>query len=218
MGIYAEIIILYILLFFSGSAAFLTGSGAEGAVFSVKGEITKILFYCIPALALIWHLIIKSWKIEYFLIKPGRKDLISGLIVFPCLLITGFSVTAASSIIGAAPAQFALHSPSSAIEWAVLCVSCFLFAYLEESYFRFYILSKREELHLSSQSALIFSVALFSICHIYEGPWGFLNAVISGTFLCFIFLRYNSLHGIAIAHGLYNISVYALNAVLNQQT
>ncbi|MCL2211418.1 MAG: CPBP family intramembrane metalloprotease [Treponema sp.] len=212
MGIYVETLILYILLFFSGSAAVLTGAGAEAAVFSVRSEVVKLLFYCIPALALIWHLIIKSWKIEYFLIKPGRKDLTSGLITFPCLLIIGFSVTAAASIIGGTQAQV-IQSPSTAVEWVTLCVSCFLFAYLEESYFRFYILSKREELNLSPQAALIFSTALFSICHIYEGPWGFLNAVISGTFLCFIFLRYNSLHGIAIAHGLYNISVYILNAI-----
>jgi len=214
MGIYIEALILYILLFFSGSASIITGAGAEAAVFSIRGEVVKILFYCIPALALIWHLIIKSWKIEYFLVKPGRKDLTSGIITLPCLLIIGFAVTTAASIIGGTQAAN-IQSPASPVEWVILSISCLLFAYLEESYFRFYILSKRVELNLSSKSALIFSVALFSICHIYEGPWGFMNAVLSGTFLCFMFLKYNSLHGIAIAHALYNISVYILNAVFN---
>ncbi|MCL2196637.1 MAG: CPBP family intramembrane metalloprotease [Treponema sp.] len=214
MGIYAEALILYILLFFSGSAALITGIGAQAAEFSARSELVKLLFFCIPALALIWHIIIKSWKIEYFLIKPGRKDLIAGVITLPCLLIIGFTVTAAAAIIGGSPAQV-IKSPVTAVEWVICCFSCIFFAYLEESYFRFYLLSKREELHLSPLSALIFSSALFSICHIYEGPWGFLNAVISGTFLCFMFLRYNSLHGIAIAHALYNISMYVLNAVIN---
>jgi len=214
MGIYIEALILYILLFFSGSAAIITGTGTQAAEFSVRGELVKILLYCIPALALIWHLIIKSWKIEYFLIRPGRKDLKAGLITFPCLLIIGFTVTTAAAIIGGTPAQI-VQSPSAPFEWVLLCISCLLFAYLEESYFRFYLLSKRTELNLSSQSALIFSVALFSICHIYEGPWGFLNSVISGTFLCFMFLRYNSLHGIAAAHALYNITIYIINAVFN---
>jgi len=214
MGIYIEAIILYILLFFSGSAAIITGAGADASGFSVKNELVKILLYGIPALALIWHLIIKSWKIEYFIIKPGKKDLISCLITFPCLLIIGFAVRAASSIIGGASTQ-TVQLPSTAIEWTIVCFSCVLFAYLEESYFRFYLLAKRDELHLGPLSSLIFSAALFSICHIYEGPWGFLNAVFSGAFLCFIFLRYNSLHGIAIAHALYNISIFILSSVFN---
>jgi len=101
------------------------------------------------------------------------------------------------------------------MEWVILFIICFLSAYLEESYFRFYILTKRKKLNLSDTSALALSVILFSICHIYMGPWGFLNAVISGTFLGFMFLRFNSLHGIAIAHGLYNIAVYVIYAIMN---
>jgi len=92
-------------------------------------------------------------------------------------------------------------------------LSCLFAAYLEESYFRFYLLSKRHEMNMSDTSALLFSTALFSVCHIYEGPWGFTNAVLAGAFLGFIFLRYNSLHGIAIAHGMYNISVFVINAL-----
>jgi membrane protease YdiL (CAAX protease family) len=58
-------------------------------------------------------------------------------------------------------------------------------------------------------------VALFSICHIYEGPWGFLNAVLSSVLLCFMFLRYKSIHGISIAHAMYNIAVYVINTMMN---
>jgi membrane protease YdiL (CAAX protease family) len=47
---------------------------------------------------------------------------------------------------------------------------------------------------------------------VYEGPWGFLNAALAGTALAFVFLRYGSLHGIALAHGLYNLFAYALAA------
>jgi membrane protease YdiL (CAAX protease family) len=69
-------------------------------------------------------------------------------------------------------------------------------------------------MNLNAPCALAFSVLLFSICHIYEGPWGFLNSVISAAILGFIFLRYQSLHGIAAAHGLYNITVYLINSSL----
>jgi membrane protease YdiL (CAAX protease family) len=75
-------------------------------------------------------------------------------------------------------------------------------------------LSRKNELKLGAVPVFAISVALFSICHIYGGPWAFLNAVISGAVLAFIFLRYEAIHGIAIAHGLYNITVYVINTIL----
>lgn len=214
MGIHIEALILYIVLFLSGSAALFTGTAAGTDGFSEIKEITKILLYLIPSLALLWYLIIKSWKLEFWIVRPGRKDVIAGIITFPVLLITGFTISYISSIIGDTSAQMMIHSPGNPVEWVILCFSCIFSAYLEETYFRFYLLMNRQELNLNSTSALALSVVLFSICHIYEGPWGFLNAVLSGTFLAFIFLRYNSLHGIAIAHALYNISAYVINAVI----
>jgi membrane protease YdiL (CAAX protease family) len=215
MGIYVEAIILYIVLFMSGSIAQFTGTAAGADSFSAAKEIVKILFYFIPSLALIWYLLIKAWKLEFWIVRPGKKDLTAFLITFPVLLFTGFVISFISSTISESSGQTSLYSPGNFFEWAVLCFSCIFSAYLEESYFRFYLLSRKEELNLSSTSALFLSVSLFSICHIYEGPWGFLNAVLSGTFLAFIFLRYNSLHGIAIAHALYNISVYIINALIH---
>jgi len=213
MGIYIEALVLYILLFFSGSMAQITGITAQAAGFSAIAGIVRIVLYIIPAIVLIWYLLLKTWKLEYWVIRPGRKDLISGLITFPFLLLTGFAIAYLSSYIDGT-ATVKLVVPSSAAQWIVLCIICILAAYLEESFFRFYLLSRRQEMNMSAASALIFSVILFSVCHVYEGPWGFLNAVISGTFLGFMFLRYNSIHGIAVAHGLYNIVIYAAYAVL----
>jgi len=177
----------------------------------------RILLYTIPSLTLIWYLLLKAKKIkEWGIHQLGKKDLISGLMAFPCLLITGFAVAAAASSIGGNTAQIAIYSPTGALGWIILCFYCLFSAYLEESFFRFYLLSRRNELNLSASSALVLSVVLFSICHIYEGPWGFLNSVLAGTILAFTFLRYNSLHGIAIAHALYNITAYGINAILTQ--
>ncbi|MCL2765029.1 MAG: CPBP family intramembrane metalloprotease [Treponema sp.] len=212
MGIYIESAILYILLFFSGPAARFAG-GTAG--FSAAAEILKLFFHLIPSLALIWYILFKTWKLEYRIIRPGKKDIVSGLIALPCLLLTGFAITFVSAYFTGASAQAVFYSPVSAADWIVLCFVCIFAAYLEESFFRFYLLSRRQELNLNASSALVLSVALFSICHINEGPWGFLNAALCGTILGFIFLRYNSLHGIAVAHALYNITVYIINAIIN---
>ena len=181
--------------------------------FSVTAELVNIFSYLLPSLALIWYLIYKARKIELWAVKPGKKDILSFFIIFPSLLITGIIVTFTGVYIGGNSSQIALKSPSSVIEWVFLSITCLLSAYLEESYFRYYLLTKKEELNLNAASALGVSVVMFSICHIYEGPWGFMNAVISGTILGFVFLRYYSLHGIAIAHAFYNISIYVINAL-----
>jgi membrane protease YdiL (CAAX protease family) len=217
MGIYIETLILYVVLFFAGSASMFTGAPVDGepGSFLAAAELKRLFLYSVPSLVLVWYLLLRARKISAWGILPGKKDLISGLITLPCLLIIGFIIAFISSQTGETPVQITLHSPSTASGWLLLCVSCTAAAYLEESFFRFFILSRRDELHLSAISALILSVTLFSICHIYEGPWGFLNAVLSGTLLCFVFLRYKSLHGIAIAHSLYNIAVYVINAILN---
>ena len=214
MDKYIEALILYIVLFFAGTAGSIAGGTAQAADFSVTAEIMRILLYSIPSLALIWYLIFKAGRLENSIIRPGKKDLLSGLITLPCLFIIGFAVIFVSSHIGGSSAQAPLHNPSTGMGWIVLCISNICAAYLEESYFRYYLLTRRDEFKLNAASALMLSTALFSICHIYEGPWGFLNAALSGTFLGFIFLRYNSLHGIAIAHGLYNVLVYVLNSVV----
>jgi membrane protease YdiL (CAAX protease family) len=209
LGIYIEFLLLYILLFLSGSASSFVNTAAEG--FSLQLELTKIFLYYIPSIALIWYLLLRVKSAKEWNIKPCKNDLISCLITLPCLLITGFGVAFISSYIGETNIQVTQNFPSTSSEWVVLSFFCILAAYLEESFFRFYILSRRDELKLSAISAMIVSVALFSICHIYEGPWGFLNAFLSAVILAFVFLRYNALHGIAFAHGLYNIAVYVIN-------
>ena len=203
MGVYIEALILYVLLFLSGSIYRPGGFAA----FSIVPELARIFLYNAPALALIWYLLLKvknfrEWGVD----KPGKKDLFAGFLALPCLLLAGFSVTFVSSFFDETAVM--IPTPTSVPSWIVLGFSCISTGYLEESFFRFYLLSKRKEFKLSDIAAVTLSTALFSICHIYEGPWGFLNSVISGVLLSFIFLRYKSLHGIAIAHGLYNLIAY----------
>jgi len=217
MGIYLEAVILYFVLFLSGSASFFSNGSMPAAQtgFSTSAALSGIFMRSIPSLALIWFLLLKKKKLKDWGIRPGLKDLISGIITLPGLLIIGFMVTYASSKIGETSLKITLYSPSTVPEWIILSLSCLFAAYLEESFFRFYLLSRRNELKISAVCAFALSVALFSICHIYEGPWGFLNAVLSSALLCFMFLRYKSIHGISVAHAMYNIAVYVINSMVN---
>ena len=215
MGIYLEALILYVLLFLGGPASVPDFTG--GRLSNLTSELTRIFLYIIPSLALIWYLlklrVSKSsgtGQAEWGT-RPGKNDVLSFFITFPSLLINGILITFASSYFGN-PAQVTPTPPSDTLGWVILCFTCISTAYLEESFFRYYILSQRDEFGLKLVPALFISVVLFSICHIYAGPWGVLNSVISGAFLACVFLRYKSLHGIAFAHAFYNITVFLIIA------
>jgi membrane protease YdiL (CAAX protease family) len=216
MESYIEAVILYAVIFLPGVASpGVANSGVanianDAQPFSAVVELSRIFLYNIPSLALVWYLA-HGKKLKADVCLPGKKDLIAGLVSFPSLLIISFLIAFAASYFNASVSP--VSPPVSASGWIILAFSCLTTGYLEESYFRFYLLSRRTELRLGGVSALLLSTALFSVCHIYEGPWGFLNSVLSGAALSLVFLRYNSLHGVALAHGLYNFVVYALGAI-----
>jgi membrane protease YdiL (CAAX protease family) len=209
MNAYIEALLLY-TIFLPGKL-----NRPEGPVlFTAKAELVILFMFTILVLTLIWYLLGRGKPVRDWGLKPCKKDLFSGLIAFPCLFIIGYSAAFAGTHFGALyDFKELFGAPKGAVEWMFLCISCISRAYLEESYFRFYLLSRRKELKLGAPAAVAVQAALFSFCHIYEGPWGLVSALLSGILLSLIFLRYNALHGIALAHGLYNITAFATAAI-----
>jgi membrane protease YdiL (CAAX protease family) len=220
MGRLIEPLILYIILFLPG--AIKAGPIPEFIVFSISGELHRIFIFNIPSLALIWYLLlrptIRSPSAVYRRGSPRereiprfhRRDLYAVLFALPALLLTGFCISLVSSRFYEIPAGMNIEAPPDILGWIVMILSCLSTGYLEESYFRYYLLGKLEDFGLSPLISILMGVLLFSFCHLYEGPWGVLNAFLAGTLLSLIFVRFRSLHGIALAHGLYNIFVYAM--------
>jgi membrane protease YdiL (CAAX protease family) len=107
------------------------------------------------------------------------------------------------------------QAPDTAAGWWVLCLSCLSAAYLEESFFRFYLSERLKK--FGFYPAMLMSSVSFAYCHLYEGVFGVANALLAGLFLFFIFNkrgdRMRALHAIALAHGAYNILVYAAIAL-----
>ena len=215
MNTFIEPLILYAVLFFRiSTAAMLSGEAAENPVeFSAITETARIFLYNIPSLALVWYLLLKEKSLkEWGITLPGKRDFISAVMAPPALILIGMAISIASRHFDEIPSGSRFLPPQGFFPWIILIISCISAAYLEESFFRFYLLSKRKEMGLGPHRAVLVSVVLFSLCHMYEGPWGFLNAVLSGIVLAFIFLRFRSLHGIAFGHALYNVLVYVMGA------
>jgi membrane protease YdiL (CAAX protease family) len=212
MSVFIEPLILYAVLFFQISAgSVLSGSAIE---FSATAELARIIAYNIPSLALVWYFLLrertfKEWEIGL----PGKKDLLPLALALPALVFIGLTISIVSRSFFEMPSGSRVLPPHGFFSWSILVISCVSTAYLEESFFRFYLLSKREEMGIGPHRAVLLSTLLFSASHIYEGPLGFLNAALSGIVLAFVFLRFRSLHGIAFAHALYNVLVYAVGTV-----
>jgi membrane protease YdiL (CAAX protease family) len=211
MGALMEPLILYLVLFVPGAVPYSYSPSPDLIVFSTEREILRILVYNIPSFALIWYLLLQKKSLEAWgLGPPGKKDLLAAACAIPGLLLTGLTISAVAPFFTELPAGAGLTAPGGLPGWALLILSCISTGYLEESFFRFYLLTRLREFGIGAGKLVCLSVLLFALCHVYEGPWGVLNAVLAGTLLSFLFLHFRSLHGIALAHGLYNAFVYAL--------
>ena len=227
-----EPLILYFVLFFPGIYA--SGISLEtplaGTIpFSAIRELGRTLTYTIPSLALLWYIILGrvgsdkmpeklKWILFPGLKKLQKRDLLPFAAGLPGLVIIGLAISQLVSIVpiyeilpnGSFSPPLLVEAPGNVWGWIVMAFSCIGTGYLEESYFRYYLLTRLENALPSPVFRIIISTVLFSFCHMYEGPWGILNAVLAGLFLSMLFIRYGSVHGIAWAHGAYNIFVYTM--------
>jgi membrane protease YdiL (CAAX protease family) len=181
---------------------------------SSTGELWRSFFWRIPALLLVLFLLGEG---DFRLFRPRKGDLAVLGISFPGLCFTGFLTALAAALTGLVPGKD-LSAPAGLHSWIRVIAGSLSAGYLEETYFRVYLLRRLPGLFQGKTAEHVFSrenlgripfpVLLFAFCHIYEGPWGFVNALLAGVFLSLVYIKTSSLHGIALAHGLYNITVY----------
>ena len=212
-----EALILYFVLFFPGiylSGLSAAAEAAETIPFLPIRELGRTLTYTIPSIALIWYIIGKK-KLLAFLSRRFRvKDLLAFAVGLSGLILISLTISFLVSFFWRyydfIPIPPKLEAPVNPTGWVVLVFSCLGTGYLEESFFRYYLITKYEKSLPQIPIRVVYSTFLFSLCHIYEGPGGFVNAVLAGILLSALFIRYRSLHGIAWAHCAYNVFVYAM--------
>lgn len=185
---------LFFVLFFPLNSGFANASG----------DMFHSLFWRIPAIILVL-LLLDGNRPSVAAFRPHRDSAALGL-AFPalCLLGVGTSFLAEKTGFSAPP----LIRPHGIAAWTAVVFACLTTGYLEEAYFRVYLPAQCG--FLGKAPGFWFPILLFSFCHIYEGPWGFGNAFLAAVILSLIYKKTLSLHGIAVAHGLYNIAAYAL--------
>ena len=217
-----EAFLLYFVLFFPSLSSGVDFSlpQAEVIPFSAIRELGRTLTYTIPSLALLWYLISGRQGISaFFSEKPKKQDFLPFIIGLPGLILISLGISLLKSLFSKSlglPLPPWVKAPVNMSGWIVMVFSCLATGYLEESYFRYYLLSKLENQVPWTALRIGFAAFLFAACHFYEGPMGILNAVSASVLLSFLFIRYRSLHGIAWAHAAYNIFVYAMGIFVDK--
>ncbi|MDR0562576.1 MAG: CPBP family intramembrane metalloprotease [Spirochaetaceae bacterium] len=207
MRIFAEILALYLLLFSSGM---ILKPYPETLAFSAEAELFRLFAYTLPGLGLIGLLLFPQKPPP----KPGVNDIAACIICLPGLILLGFAVSSIAGLLGRQPPSPRPETPESLWTWTALGTACLGTGYLEESFFRLYLTQRLEEARLPRGKTVFVSTLLFACCHIYEGPWGVVNAACAGLGLSAAFAKLKAVHGLAWAHGGYNIFVFALSSLL----
>ncbi len=89
----------------------------------------------------------------------------------------------------------------------LVLISSLTVGYREEIFFRAYLLTRLQTRGAPTAAAIAASALLFSVGHVYQGIAAAVFAALMGALLAIVWFRTRSLHGIAIAHGLYNAAV-----------
>jgi membrane protease YdiL (CAAX protease family) len=170
------------------------------------------LFWKIPALILFLLIFGKSPEGKAALFKSApfrpRRDIPALAVCFPILLLSGFIVSSIAAFSGFPP--FSVAIPAGILAWVGIVLLSLCVGYLEEAYFRVYLPAQCA--FFGPFTGFWFPILLFSLCHVYEGIWGFVNAFLAGFFLTLVFRKTGSLHGLALAHALYNIAAFVIAA------
>jgi membrane protease YdiL (CAAX protease family) len=205
-----EAVAVYMVLFFPG---ILTSADCpESIPFSLSREGIRLGAYTIPGLLLIGFLTHKRRPEEGLIPRFSPSDLKTLGLSLPGLLLIAAGVSVLADV--TAPQGIRapkVEAPDSGGGWLIMLLSCAGTGYLEESYFRRYLPWMLEDSGLSRIGSVLVSAALFSCCHRYEGLWGMVNAGLAAGGLSLVFMKYQALHGIALAHGGYNGAVYILS-------
>jgi CAAX protease family protein len=141
---------------------------------------------------------------------PKMADVVT-LFIATLLLVGTLSIlTLVASLF---PDQSAVWEP--AVKWSLsryellplVVVTSIAIGYREEIFYRAYMYVRGEELGLHPAAIVGGSTLLFAVGHLYQGWAGFITAFVIGAVFGVTFAWRRSLHGIAIAHGLYNAMV-----------
>jgi membrane protease YdiL (CAAX protease family) len=200
-----KILIEAVFLYFVFFACAVFSSGRAEITITAKGELLSLLFFKLPLIVAI--LSIKIPGAERRGLQPTCKNLfLSAAAALAGLFLAAFLIMFVSNIILGTENTTRINIGNYPLIHIIIIVSSVSTAYLEELFFRFFLLKTFS--NMPPPAAVTLSSVMFAACHIAQGVQGITNAFAAGIILCVIFLRLKSFYGIVIAHALFDIIVF----------
>lgn len=211
-----EMILLFLAFFLPG---FLYPQTPE----DLAAFMTRSTLIAVPQVLLLLYLLWlregQSWG-RYGVAAPRGRDLLPALAIFAGLISLLLVAAAVLRLLPFVPRRlleqgfrFRLDRPTLLPLAGVFALTS---AYREELFFRCYLITRLRQLGLPSWVAAASSTALFAAGHLYQGLSGLIVATLLGACFALVFLRLRNLHRLAIAHGLYNLTVLAATLFVGQ--
>jgi uncharacterized protein len=207
---FIEPILIFSALFLPGYLG--QGGDVDGSLFnSVRYDLIYIV-HGTAQFALILYIMLNRPGRDpsiFRMRRPEPADLPAALTAFLLIWVAVIPVMLIGGLMeqSARPVTWSLDSV--AILPLVLVV-CLVTGYVEELFFRAYLLTVLETSGVPAVSAVAASSLLFAAGHLYQDIPGFIATGLIGVILSLHYLRKRSLHAVAWAHGLYNFANLAL--------
>ncbi len=140
---------------------------------------------------------------------PGARDLFVAVAAAAALLALSASLGWVASRLGEAGRQALpprLPELAGAAP-AVLALLSLVTGYREELFYRCYLVPRLSAMGVPAAASVAAAAAVFAAGHAYQGPLAVVLALAQGAAFGALLLRGTSLHGLALAHALYNFIV-----------
>ncbi len=195
------------------------GEGVDPYLFDSVSFHLMYMVQILPLILLTLFIISRKspdWRNIYRLHSFRSFDILKGFLIFLlvwAVLIPWYllqSYFAANAAGGDTLLEENWLLTSSAI-LPLVFITSLVTGYWEELFFRAYLDRQLQRIRFSSSAAAVTVTLLFGVGHLYQGLIPALGTVIIGAVLLSAFRRTGSLHGVAIAHGLYNFSILSLS-------
>ncbi len=195
---------------------------ADARAFEQLPHHLLVLITALPQIGLILYILsLQPWlyPARYGLIAFRPTELLRALGLFLLLLLVPLALTGLLLLLPDAHQllQNGFRWRFSRWEFAPLVVvTSIVVGYREELFFRAYLIGRLEDAGVGRGAAAVGGSILFGLGHLYQGVPGFVVASLTGLILAIAFLRRRSVHGIALAHGLYNSVVLFAGSLVAQ--
>ncbi len=169
----------------------------------------------IPQILLMLYLVyLRNESKDHGLALAFASNVPAFIVAIAGIVAVSFPVSLLGGLVGAGNSFMAGSTPDVPMRLLPLVAcTCLVTGYREELLFRSMLITGLTQSGLATVPSMLVSSALFSVGHIYQGVLPFIGAFLIGLFLSWHFIRFQSLHAISIAHGIYNFSILMLVSV-----